>query len=150
MKAPLLTAMLLAMLLCRAINGMAPQELSSLIEGSIKNNEPAWHLSAKERQPDSTIYRWKSGREIVAVEVFVTASKQAASDLLQKNVLRVPVPPKERVKGLGDEALLYQSRNAANGMVFFRKSNVFVRITGNSAPSARRFADHIASVVPDK
>jgi len=150
MKAPLLTAMLLTMLLCRAINGVAFQELSSLIEPSIKVKEPEWRLVAKEAQSGSTIYRWKFGREIVAVEIFVTASKQAASDLLQKNVLRVPVPPKEKVKGLGDEALLYQSGNAANGMVFFRKSNVFVRITGSSAPNARRFADHIASVVPDE
>lgn len=92
------------------------QDILPSIEDSIKGNEPAWQLSAKERQPDSTIYRWKSGGEIVAVEVFVTASRQTASDLLQKYRLRVPVPPKEILKGLGDEALLYQS-----GMVFFRK-----------------------------
>lgn len=134
----------LVLLFCNSMAGVT-QDILPSIEDSIKSNEPAWQLSAKERQPDSTIYRWKSGGEIVAVEVFVTASKQAASDLLQKYALRVPVPPKETLKGLGDEALLYQS-----GMVFFRKSNVFVRITGSSAPNARRFANHIASVVPDK
>ena len=134
----------LVLLCCNSMAGVTQEKLPS-IEDSIKSNEPSWQLSAKERQPDSTIYRWKSGGEIVAVEVFVTASKQAASDLLQKYRLRVPVPAKETLKGLGDEALLYQS-----GMVFFRKSNVFVRITGSSAPNARRFANHIAGVLPDK
>ena len=126
------------------------QDVLSSIEGSIKNNEPTWQLSAKERQPKSTIYRWKAGNENVVAEVFVTSSKQAASDLLQEHAFRVPVPPKQKLKDLGDEALLYQSGSAANGMILFRRSNVFILLTGSSLSHARRFANHIVNVIPDR
>ena len=126
------------------------QDLLSLIEGSVKDNEPTWQLSAKERLPKSTIYRWKAGNEKVVAEVFVTSSKQAASDLLQEHAFRVPVPPKQKLKDLGDEALLYQSGSAANGMILFRRSNVFILLTGSSLTHTRRFASHIVSVIPDR
>jgi len=120
------------------------------IEDSVKINDPTWQLSAREQQPKSTIYRWKLGQDNVVAEVFLTSSKEAASDLLQQHAFRVPVPPKEKLKGIGDEALLYQSSAAPNGMILFRKSNVFILITGSSVLNARKFANHIASVISDK
>ena len=87
---------------------------------------------------------------MVVTEVFLTTCKQAASDLLKKFEFRVPVPPKERPKGLGDEALLYQTGNSGSSMILFRKSNVFILITGSSVMDARRFSDHIADVIPNK
>ena len=125
------------------------QAILPSIEDSIRSNEPTWQLSAKERQPKSTIYRWKAGNENVVAEVFVTSSKQAASDLLQEHAFRVPVPPKQKLKDLGDEALLYQSGSAA-GMILFRRSNVFILLTGSSLTHARRFANHIVNVIPDR
>lgn len=135
--------------LCNPMSA-APQGVLLAIEGSVKSNEPAWQLSEKEQQPNSTIYRWKSGQEEVVAEVFVTPSKQAASDLLQKYAFRVPVPPKEKPKDLGDEALVFQSSDVAGGMILFRESNVFILITGSSITVAKRFANHIGSVIPDK
>lgn len=139
----------LLLLFCSSMAAVTQDVLTS-IEGSIKDNEPTWQLSAREQQPKSIIYRWKAGKEIVVAEVFVTSSKQAASDLLQEHAFRVPIPPKQKLKSLGDEALLYQSGNAANGMILFRRSNVFILLTGSSVPNARRFANHIVNVIPER
>ena len=62
----------------------------------------------------------------------------------------MPVSPKEKPKELGDEALLYQTGNTGSSMILFRKSNVFIIITGSSITIAKTFANHIASVIPDK
>lgn len=129
-------------------SGSMAQDVLSLIENAVKVNEPTWQLSATERQPTSTIYRWKSGTESVVFEVFMKPSKQAAADLLREYQFRVPVPPKEELKGSGDEALLYQSASATNAMILFRKSNVFVRLTGSSVLHAKRFANHVAKAIP--
>jgi hypothetical protein len=117
--------------------------VQSTIENSIKAKEPAWELSAKEAQTKSTIYRWKSGREKVEVEVFVTASPGAAAAKFQDFARHIPIPPKEKVDGLGDEALLWQSPNTNVCMILFLRSNVFFHINGSLPTNAKRFAKHL-------
>ncbi len=96
--------------------GAVTQDLSQSIESSIQNNESDWQLSAKklrpaqELLPHSTSYWWKSGEQSVVVEVFVNPSEQTASALLRQYAFRIPVAPKEELKDLGDQALLYQSK----------------------------------------
>jgi len=127
------------------------QELqSSTIEASIKSKEPGWELSAKETEAKSTLYRWKSGRESVEVLVFVTASPQAAADKLEEYARHVPVPPKEKVQGLGEKALLFQSQNTDVCMILFRRSNVFFHINGSLPANAKRFAKHLDDLVANK
>lgn len=145
----LLICCLLVGLGSSSMAGVTQDDLAS-IENSIKRNEPAWALSAKEVQPSSTIYRWKAGQQAVVTEIFLTASNQEASGLLEKFALRVPVPPKEKPKGLGDEALLFQTADTGGGMILFRKGNAFILITGSSMADERRFAKHIAGVILDK
>ena len=120
-----------------------------MIENSIKV-KPAWELSAKEAQPKSTIYRWKSGRERVEVEVFVTASAETAAAKFQDFIRHVPVSPKEKVKGLGDEALLWQSPNTAGCMIVLRRSNVVFHIDGSLLTHFKRFAAHLDDLVVPK
>ena len=126
------------------------QQVQSTIENSIKAKEPAWELSAREAQTKSTIYRWKSGRERVEVEVFVTASLAAAAAKFQDFIRHMPVPPKEKVNGLGDEALLWQSPNTDVCMILFRRSNVFFHINGSLPTNAKRFAKHLDDLVSSK
>jgi hypothetical protein len=114
-----------------------------MIENSIKSKEPAWELSRKETQPKSTIYRWKSGSERVEADVFIMASPTAASDEFKEVIRRMPVPPKEKLKGLGDEALLWQSPNTSGCMILFHRSNVFFHMDGSSVANAKRFAKHL-------
>jgi len=123
----------------------APQSVA--IESAIKSNEPAWELSAKEKQPTSMIYRWKSGGEKVEAEVFVTASPKEAADKLQEFIHHMPVPPKERLHGLGDEALLWQSPNTNGCMILFRRGNVFFHMDGSLVVHAKRFAKHLDDAV---
>jgi hypothetical protein len=122
----------------------------SMVENSIKAKEPAWELSAKEVQTKSTIYRWKSGRERVEVEVFVTASPEAAAAKFQDFIRHMPVPPRGKVDGLGDEALLWQSPNTDVCMILFRRRNVFFHINGSLPAHARRFAGHLDDLVSPK
>lgn len=114
-------------------NAMASRlQLSSLIESSMKDKEPNWRLYSKEAEPRSTIYIWKSGKDILVAKVFVTASEQAASDTFRKYARRFAVPPKERLKDLGDEALIFQSDNFPSGSLLFR-NRVLKRVAANLA-----------------
>lgn len=130
--------------------GGQTRELQATIENSIKVKEPAWELSAKESEPKSTIYRWKSGREWVEIHVFVTASPQAAAAKFQDFARHIPVPPKEKVDGLGDEALLWQSPNTDVCMLLFRGSNVFFHLNGSLPTNAKRFAKHLDDLLANK
>ncbi|MDX6305377.1 MAG: hypothetical protein QOI77_2346 [Blastocatellia bacterium] len=130
--------------------GGQTRDLQATIENSIKVKEPAWELSAKEAQTKSTIYRWKSGRERVEIEVFVTASPGAAAAKFQDFARHIPVPPKEKVDGLGDEALLWQSPNTDVCMLLFRRSNVFFHINGSLPTNAKRFAKHLDDLLANK
>jgi|SRR6267154_3571877 len=130
--------------------GGQTRELQSTIENSIKVKEPAWELSAKETEPKSTFYRWKSGRESVEVHVYVTASPQAAADQLEEYARHVPVPPKEKVQGLGEKALFYQSPNTDVCMILFRRSNVFFHLNASLATNAKRFAKHLDDLLASK
>lgn len=123
--------------------GGQTRELQATIENSTKVKEPAWELSAKESEPKSTFYRWKSGREWVEIHVFVTASPKAAAAKFQDFIWHMPVPPKEKLEGLGDEALLWQSPNTDVCMLLFRRSNVFFHINGSTPTNAKRFAKHL-------
>lgn len=150
METTLCTAMLLSMFLFNSIGGARFQELTWLIETSIKDKEPEWRLVAKEAESRSTIYRWKSGQENILAQVFSAESEQAASDMLHKFAMRFAVPPKARPKDLGEEALLFQRGNASGGTILFKKSNVFVHINGSSIVNARRFALHILDLIETK
>jgi hypothetical protein len=132
-------------------NSMASaQELSTSIERSIREKEPDWQLVAKESEPAYTIYRWKMDKQYVNAEVHVTASNQAAADLFHEFGMRIPVPPKSKPNDLGDEALLFQSANAPNGSLLFRKANVFIAISGSSMIDEVRFARHLAGLISTK
>lgn len=113
------------------------------IENAIKSKEPAWELSDKEAQPKSTIYRWNLGSERVEADVFMMASPSAATDEFKEFIRRMPVPPKEKLKGLGDEALLWQSPNTSGCMILFHTSTVFFHIDGTSVANTKRFAKHL-------
>ena len=130
--------------------GGQDREVQSTIENSIKAKEPAWELSAKEAQTKSTIYRWKSGRESVEVEVFVTASPEAAAAKFQGFIRHMPVPSKEKLEGFGDEALLWQSPNTDVCMLLFRRSNVFFHINGSMPTNAKRFAKHLDDLLANR
>lgn len=128
-------------------SGQTQQPKSSKIESSMRLKEPEWVLSKTEAQSKSTIYRWNSGQEGVVAEVFVTASPAAAAAKFREFKRRVPVPPKEKLKRLGDEALLWQSENTKGCMILFRRSNVFIHINGTLLIDAQRFAGHLDAVV---
>jgi hypothetical protein len=130
--------------------GGQTRELQATIENSIKLKEPAWELSAKESEPKSTFYRWISGREWVEIHVFVTASPQAAADQLEEYARHVPVPPKEKVQGLGEKALFYQSQNTDVCMILFRRSDVFFHINGSMPTNAKRFAKHLDDLLANR
>ena len=132
------------------LTGQTQLPQSSMLEKSMKIKEPAWELSKKEDRPKSTIYRWKSGQERVDVEVFATASQEAAAAKFQDFIRHMPVPPKEKVNGLGDEALLWQSPNTDGCMILFRRSNVFFHIDGSLVTHAKRFAGHLDDLVKTK
>ncbi len=119
--------------------------LASSIENSIKSKEPGWEFSApaREAQPNSTLYRWKSGEERIRARVFVTDSPEAAAKQLNEFSRHVPVPPKVKLKSPGDEALLYQGENTNGCMILFRRGNVFVSLSGSSVVHAKRFAKHL-------
>jgi len=118
-------------------------ELSSKIETAIKSQEPAWELSGKEAQPKSTIYRWKLGSERVEADVFMMASPTAATDEFREFIRRMPVAPKEKLEGLGEEAWLWQSPNTSGCMILFHRSNVFFHMDSSSVADAKRFAKHL-------
>lgn len=132
------------------LTGQSQEVQPSMIEKSMKIKEPAWELTKKEAEPKSTIYRWKSGREKVTAEVFVTASPEAAAAKFQEFKRRMPVPPKKKLQGLGDEALLWQSLNTDGCMILFRKSNVFFHIDGSVLNDAQRLAGHLDNLVGQK
>ena len=120
---------------------------SDLIENSIKSKEPAWELSSKKVKRESTTYKWKSGEQRVDIRVYVTDSPQKAAAKLSEFSQYVPVTPKERLKSLGDEALLYQGRNTNDCMILFRGGNVFVHLNASSAVNGKRFAKHLAEIL---
>jgi hypothetical protein len=139
----------IALIWCNSI-AVAAQGILASIENSIKSNEPGWTLTSKENHPTSTIYFWRSGKKLVDAAVFLTDSDQAASDLMRLNVQKIPVPPQETLRGLGDEALLYHRGTSTNGAILFRKDKVFIRLTGTSVADALRFAHRIGDVLPAK
>jgi hypothetical protein len=120
-----------------------PSSDSSLIENCIRSKEPAWQLSAKKIKPDSTSYRWKLGEQQIDVHIYVTDSQDAAAAKLNEFAHYVPIPPKERLKSPGDEALLFQGVNTDECMILFRRGNVFVHLNGSSVADAKRFAKHL-------
>lgn len=126
------------------------QELPSLIERSMKEKEPNWQLYRTESTPRSTIYMWKSGEDVVQVEISVTVSEQAASDAFNRIALRFNNPPKERPKDLGDEALIFQSERFTSGSILFRKGSVFIKIVGSPMVDMKRFATHFADLIGSK
>ncbi len=145
----MMTTLHLCLFLTAALAGsltvQAQGSQSSMIENSIKQKEPAWEFSspARESEPKSTFYRWKSGQEWIDIRVFVTDSPQTAAAQLKEFARHVPVPPKEKLRGQGDEALLYQSANTSGCMILFRRGNVFVHVNGSSLIHAKRFAGHL-------
>jgi hypothetical protein len=120
-----------------------PSSDSSSIENCIRTKEPAWELSVKKVKPDSTSYRWKLGAKQIDVHVFVTDSQQAAAAKFNEYGQHVPIPPKERLKSPGDEALLFQGVNTDECMILFRRGNIFVHLNGTSVADAKRFAKHL-------
>ena len=145
----MITSLQLCLLLIAA--GFAlEQPQSVLIENSIKSKEPAWELSGKEKQPKSTIYRWKSGTERVEADVWIMDSPTAAIGEFKEFIRRMPVPPKEKLKGLGDEALLWQSPNTTGCMIVFHRANVFFHMDGSSVTDAKRFAKHLDDLFTPK
>jgi hypothetical protein len=122
MRMTQLLCLLLTTTLATSTAARAPNSQSALaseIENAIKSKEPAWELSRKEAQPRSTIYRWESGSERVEAEVFIMVSERDATDEFKEFIRRMPVPPKEKLKGLGDEAFLWQSANTSGCMIVF-------------------------------
>ena len=117
--------------------------LPSEIENAVKNKEPAWELSAKKVKPDSTSYRWKLEEQQIDVHIYVTDSQDAAAAKLNEFAHYVPIPPKERLKSPGDEALLFQGVNTDECMILLRRGNVFIRLNGSSVADAKRFAKHL-------
>jgi hypothetical protein len=120
-------------------------ELASKIKDAIKSKEPNWEFSSPRREADanSTYYHWKSGQEDIECRVFVTDSQQAATAKLNEYAHHVPIPPKERLKTPGDEALLFQGVNTDGCMILFRRGNIFVHLNGTSVVNAKRFAKHL-------
>ena len=121
---------------------------SSKIEKAIKSKEPGWKFSspAREAEPKSTFYRWTSGKEWIDVRVFVLNSPAAAHEQLMEFGRHIPVPPKAKLQGFGDEALLWQSPNTTVCTIMFRRANVFVQLGGSSSVHAKRFLKHLDEV----
>jgi hypothetical protein len=124
------------------------QNYQAMIEDSIKSKESIWELSKKEVLPKSTIYRWKSGGYWVDMNVFVTPSEKAAKEKLHEAAMKVPVPPTEKLVGLGDEVFLYQGAKSPSYMLLYRKAEVFVQVNSNSLDHAKRFAQHVDELFP--
>jgi hypothetical protein len=148
MQTATMTVILLALFFCFPVDGSGAQELSSLIQSSIADKEPQWAIVARESEGDTTIYRWKNGEERVVAQMFPAASAKGASERLWKEARRFSIPPNARPKDLGDEALLWE--NTGGGTILFRKSKVFILITGSSSTSVKRFARHIEELIPTK
>lgn len=123
---------------------------SDLIENSIKSKEPAWELSSKEEKRDSTNYKWKWEEQWIDIHVYVTDSPQKAAAKLSEFSQFVPVTPKERLKSLGDEAMLYQGLNTNDCMILFRRGKVFVQLKASSVVNGKRFARHLADFFKPK
>ena len=120
-------------------------ELASKIETAIKSQEPAWEFSPTPRdaRANSTVCHWKSGPEQIDIHVFVTDSAEAAVGKLNEFAQQVPIAPKERLKTLGDEALMYQGVNTKACMILFRRDNIVIHLNGSSVADAKRFAKHL-------
>jgi hypothetical protein len=152
---------LLLILLGNGTTG-ASQELVSRIKSTIKDKEPSWQPVAEERtsgfrflgvdkrSSPSTNYKWKSGQEWVAAEIFVADSEQAADEMLYQRGMIFPLGPKAMPNDLGDEAFLFQGERTAGGTILFRKSTTFVYMNGSSIGNVKRFALHIANLIATK
>jgi len=77
------------------------------------------------------------------VHIYVTDSQDEAAAKLNEFAHYVPIPPKERLKSPGDEALLFQGVNTDECMILFRRGNIFVHLNGSSVADAKRFAKHL-------
>jgi hypothetical protein len=79
----------------------------------------------------------------IDVHIYVIDSQDAAAAKLNEFAHYVPIPPKERLKSPGDEALLFQGVNTDECMILFRRGNIFVHLNGSSVADAKRFAKHL-------
>ena len=70
-------------------------------------------------------------------------SPEGAAAKFQEFSRHMPVPWKEKLKGRGDEALVWQGANTDQCMILFRRGNVLVQLNGSSSLHAKRFIKHL-------
>ena len=131
--------------------------LLSRIENAVKEKEPRWKLKKKRASAQNkyTLYEWKSGKSFAGAFVLIVPSRERAAEALKgltydfevhglKMVITGAVP------NLGDEN--YEWRDPDHDGVAgvdFRRGAVVVHVKASSLEIAKRFARHIADVIPD-
>lgn len=129
------------------------QDLSSLlakIERSAKTNKPIWQLKVKDVNDQSGHYEWRLDKQYVTVSLRSSLSETEASELLKQAMRRVPVAPKSKLTGLGNEAYLYKSDGQDGSMILIRKANVFIQVNSSHLEPAQSFAKDISDLVQSK
>lgn len=112
---------------------------------SIQATEPAWELTDKQVDVNSSYHSWKSGREGLSIRTFYATSVKEAGEKLQQELLHLSVglAKTAELADIGDDVYSY------GRTIYFRKSNVVVMLSASSPELAVRYAKRIAGLISD-
>lgn len=128
--------------------------LMEKIERVTKENEPEWKLDRKLPSAKLVALRWSSGEARVFMSINVTESPAGANEIYNNSVGRLseelgPKATKSSIPNLATENQLWTGHNNdGSAAIQFRHGNVHVLLFAPSEEVAKRFARHVADLLP--
>jgi|SRR5215470_7610085 len=122
----------------------------------IKEKEPDWELHRKAILQNQLIIQWVNGQQRALISTAFLLSEEESQKYLRAKLKEQEQLPesklsKSELMGVGDEAYLLRYGGGDNrAMILFRKGDQFIEVVGPSEDVAKRFAQHVVGLIPEK
>jgi len=122
----------------------------------IKEKEPDWTLHRKAILQNRVIIQWVKGQERALIyAAFLSSEEESQKHLRTRLKDHEELPEskftKSELMGFGDETYLLRYGNGDNrAMILSRKGDQVIEVDGPSEDVAKRFAQHVVGLIPEK
>ncbi|HKC88873.1 MAG TPA: hypothetical protein VKG02_23015 [Blastocatellia bacterium] len=122
----------------------------------IKEKEPDWELHRKAIIQNQLIVLWVNGQQRALISTAFLSSEEESQKHLRTRLREQEQLPeskfsKSELMGFGDQAYLLRYGGGDNrAMILFRKGDQFIEVVGPSEDVAKKFAQHVADLIPTK
>ena len=129
-----------------SLKAQSVNSVSSSIEPVVKGKKAGWVLEWKEVKNKVADLKWTIVKKRVDVTITETNSSEEATELLRQATMKIPVPPKAKLTGYGDEAYLYKMDKSDQSTILIKQDTLFIFVSSSHLDHAKEFATDICGV----